>query len=124
MSNGAGSLIQLHLHENFDVIAMLSDVDGILYYKATPVFPSVSKKDNNGITLESDGLFMSNLTMLNFQQYDIVSRFKVVNNALTFNGTIIPQEYTKTQIAGMIAELWNELEPDTSGGDTSDTTES
>jgi len=136
MSN-PGSLIQLHFHENFDVLNGLSDTDGILYYQGSPIFPGISKKDNNGIILEADGLYMSNLTMLNATQYNIVSRFSYDNGALLFDGVIVSQEYTELQIRVMLDTMWKEIDPDfdikdiigedtseESGGDTGDTTES
>lgn len=138
MSN-AGSLIQLHFHDNLEVLNNLSDTNGILYYQGSPVFPSVSKKDNNGIILEADGLYMSNLTMLNATQYNIVSRFSYDNGALLFDNIIVSQEYTELQIRVMLDTMWKEIEPgfdikkyvgedetetEESGGDTGDTTES
>ena len=135
MSN-AGSLIQLHFHNNIEVLNNLSDTDGILYYQGSPVFPSVSKKKNNGIVLEADGLYMSNLTMLSATQYNIVSRFSYDNGALLFDNIIVSQEYTELQIRVMLDTMWKEIEPDfdikkyidsgtdESGGDTGDATES
>jgi len=120
-NNSPGSLIQLHFHENFDVIDKLSDVGGILYYKDTPVFPSVSKKDNNAVTLETDGLYVSNVTMLSQKQYDLLSKFDYINNVLVFNDVTVSQEYTKTQITVMIHELWLEIDPEYDGGDEDNT---
>lgn len=115
-----GSLIQLHHHDNHELLEQLKDTDGILYYKDAPVFPGVSKKEGNGIRLEADGLFMSNLTMLNSTQYNLVSRFSYQNGALLFDGIIVSQEYTELQIRVMMDNLWDELReteiiPDTNG---------
>ena len=133
MSN-PGSLIQLHHHENFDLLNSLSDVNGMLYYKDSPVFPSVSAKENNGIRLEADGLYMSNLTMLNNTQYNIVSRFTYMNETLFFDGIAVSQEYNDLQIRVMLDTMWKEIEPgfdirdiintEESGGDIGDSTES
>ena len=109
------------------------------------VWMQISSKENNGITLEPDGLFMSNLTMLNTTQYYLVSRFSYIDGRLFFDNTVVSQEYTYDQIEAMVSDLWEELEheeespdepeldipeeePDESepeiGGDTSDSTES
>lgn len=120
-TNNSGSLIQLHHHDNFDVLNNLTDIDGVLYYQGAPITISISNRANNGIALESDGLYMSNLTTLTANQYNLVSRFSYVNGSLLFDGTIVSQEYDDSQIQMMITDLWNDLEP---GGDTSDITES
>lgn len=57
MSN-AGSLIQFHVHDNHEVLNKLSDSNGILYYQGAPMLLAISKKPNNGITLEPDGLYV------------------------------------------------------------------
>lgn len=106
-----GSLIQLHHHDNYELLEQLKDTDGILYYKDAPVFPGVSKKEGNGIRLEADGLFMSNLTMLNSTQYNLVSRLSYQNGALLFDGIVVSQEYTELQIRVMMDNLWKEIEP-------------
>ena len=110
--SSTGSLIQLHHHENFELLEHLTDNSGILYYKNAPVFPGISSRENNGIALEPDGLFMSNLTMLNYNQYNLVSRFSYIDGRLFFDETVVSQEYTEDQIAAMVTELWSELEPE------------
>ena len=123
--NNTGALIPLHEHENFNTLKQINDVDGMLYYKDKPISSTPSKKSNNAIILEEDGLYVSNLTMLNFDQYNLISRFTYKNGALFFDDVIVPQEYTKSQITMMITDLWNDLEQyfDT-GGNTNDITES
>lgn len=44
MSN-TGSLIQIHYHNNFETLENLLDIDGILYYKETPIHPIISDEE-------------------------------------------------------------------------------
>ena len=120
----SGSLIQLHYHENFDVIQHFIDKDDVLFYKGQSITPTISKEPNNGLTFKEDGLYVSNLTMLNVTQYNLVSRFSYKNGLLLFDSITVSQEYDKSQIRMMITDLWKDIEDYQSGGDMSDTTES
>lgn len=106
----AGSLIQLHHHLNIDVLDALSDVDGGLYYNGAPVYTPISKQENNAIVRLEDGIFVSNLTMLSVDQYNLISRFSFEDGNLLFDNVIVSREYTDAQIRAMITDLWNELD--------------
>lgn len=133
MSN-TGSLIQLHFHDNIDVLNKLSALNGILYYQGVPVFPSVSKQADNALSIAHDGLYISNRTMLSVVQYDTLSRFYYDRGTLYFNNAIVVQECTDLDIQNMLSEMWQEIDPsvniddyiaeDEPGGDAGDATES
>lgn len=40
-----GSLIQLHHHNNFEILEQLTEKNNILHYKDVPIFPSVSDEE-------------------------------------------------------------------------------
>lgn len=133
MSN-AGSLIQLHFHDNIDVLNRLTDSNGILYYQGAPIFPSVSKRADNALTTVADGLYISNRTMLSVVQYDTLSRFYYDRGVLYFNDVVVSQAYTDLELQEMLSEVWQEIDPsvnvgdyipeDEPGGDAGDITES
>ena len=81
MSN-AGSLIQFHVHDNHEVLNKLSDVSGILYYQGAPILHAISKKPNNGITLEPDGLYVNHGTVITDEdvQQAITDTLKILKN--------------------------------------------
>ena len=122
MSN-SGNLIQLHHHDNLDLLKYFIEKDGLLYYKNISISPSVSKKANNALILEQDGFYINNTTFLNNDQYNIISRFSYNNGNLLFDNMIVSQEYTELQIRVMLDTLWDDIEKEL-GGDTSDITES
>lgn len=43
--DNTGSLIQIHYHNNFETLENLSNIDGILYFKGTPIHPIVSDEE-------------------------------------------------------------------------------
>ena len=49
-----GSLIQLHYHDNLEILKELTDNDGVLYYKGTPIRSSESQPSSGDyITTET-----------------------------------------------------------------------
>lgn len=96
--NNEGSMIRIHYHNNIDILKEIDDINGILYYKKSPI-------------------------MVDDVQYNLLSKFSYLNGSLLFDGMVVSQEYIKSQITMMITDLWNELEQNDTGGDVNDTTE-
>lgn len=75
----AGGLIRLHYHNNFQLLELFSEVDGILYFNALSLFKNleISQQQHNYLTKESDGLFVDGT---------FIDKFSEVNGVLYFNG--------------------------------------
>lgn len=97
----AGGLIHLHYHDHMDVLESFTDVDGILYYKASPLFSNVqlSKKAHNHLTKENDGLFVDG-TFIDRFSYD------QEHDELLFDNIIVSREYPEQEIKDMVNALW------------------
>ena len=97
----AGGLIHLHYHDHMDVLESFTDVDGILYYKASPLFSNVqlSKKAHNHLTKENDGLFVDG-TFVDRFSYD------QEHDELLFDNIIVSREYPEQEIKDMVNTLW------------------
>lgn len=115
-----GSLIQLHKHNNFEVLEYLEDSDGKLYYKGVPIYTAVSENPNNAITTLADGIFVDNTYFLSKDQYELLSKFSFKDNELYYDGIIVSREYQNNQIDNMISSLWNKLDAEDAitGGDS------
>ena len=115
-----GSLIQLHKHNNFEVLEYLEDSDGKLYYKDVPIYTAVSESPNNAITTLTDGIFVDNTYFLSKEQYELLSKFSFKDNELYYDGIIVSREYQNNQIDNMISSLWNKLDTEdaVTGGDS------
>lgn len=99
-----GSLIQVHSHDNLEILDKLSDTNGILYYQGSPIFPSVSKKQHNGLVIEPDGLYVDHSTVLSAEQYKLVTGFTQVNGELFFNGSPVTPMVTDQEIQKAIID--------------------
>ena len=106
---GAGSLIQIHYHANFEVLEGLSDVGGSLYYKNLPIFVQISKEKNNAIVEKKDGIHVDNSYFLDEAQYRILTKFNFYNGTLTYDGRIISWDYTEDQLFVVNEQVWEEL---------------
>lgn len=107
---GTGSLIEIHVHENFDVLELLSDVNGNLYYKNLPIFIQISDDEKNAITQTDKGIFVDSSYFLNKQQYQLLSKFSFVNGTLMYNNRIIAWEYTQEQLDTLNGQIWNSID--------------
>ena len=97
----AGGLIHLHYHDHIDVLESFTDVDGILYYRESPLFNNIqiSSKAHNHLTKQTDGLFVDGT---------FLDRFSYANNELLFDNIIVSREYPEQTIKDMVDTLWTE----------------
>lgn len=105
----AGSLIQLHKHKNFEVLELLEDSDGKLYYKGIPIYTAVSTKSNNAIITLADGIYVDGSCFLSGDQYDLLTGFSYKNGELYYNDVIVSREYQDNAIYDMITAVWAKL---------------
>lgn len=135
MNNGGG-LVYIHHHDNLDILKDLSEVDGVLYYKGSPILSgedlesksyteeeiqamiidlwteldeNVEFDDNGNVIV--DNSFVTNKEMEEYVQEALT---KLVNNAV--GEETLDEETTE--------ELPEESIDEESGGDTSDAGES
>lgn len=109
MSN-PGSLIRLHYHNNqLDVLDFLSDNEGELYYKDSPIYIQVSSAENNAIVKKPDGIFVDNSYFLTKEEYNVLTKFSFDNSLLKFGDHIISWDYTYQQIQLTNSEIWDVL---------------
>lgn len=104
-----GSLIQLHNHDNFEVLEELEDSDGKLYYKGVPIYTPVSKQLYNALTTLLDGLYVDGSCFLSRNQYDMLTKFNYENGELYYDGLIVSREYQDNAIYDMITALWDKI---------------
>lgn len=115
-----GSLLQLHSHNNYDILEEISDINGQLYYKGVPIYIGLSKENNNAIELFSDGIYVNGSYFLNKEQFDLLTKFDYKNNELYYDDIIVSREYDIKEIEDMINEIWNKI--NTENSNTSVTT--
>ena len=121
MANGTGSLIQLHKHDNFDVLEELEDSGGKLYYKGVPIYTAVSSKANNAIVTVSDGIYVDGSCFLSGNQYDLLTKFSYKNGELLYDNVIVSREYQDNAIYDTVTAVWAKLDAEdaaTAGGGT------
>lgn len=104
----AGGLIRLHFHDNIDVLDKFKYKDGVLYYdgiplqaNAKPLYQSIdiSKKANNILTSNSDGLFVDG-SLLNRFSYDTTTK------ELKFDNVVISMDEDDTKVSDETEKLW------------------
>lgn len=95
----AGGLIKLHYHNNFDILELLSETGGILYYNNKPLFHNVhiSLTQNNILEKKEDGLFVDGT---------FLKRFTYSDNELRFDNVIVSREYSDDDIQTSINNVW------------------
>lgn len=121
MANGTGSLIQLHNHDNYDVLEELEDSDGKLYYKGVPIYTAVSNKPNNAIVTISDGIYVDNSCFLSGDQYDLLTKFSYKNGELLYDNVIVSREYQDNAVYDTVTAVWAKLDAEDAaiaGGET------
>lgn len=121
MASGTGSLIQLHKHDNFDVLEELEDSGGKLYYKGVPIYTAVSSKANNAIVTVSDGIYVDGSCFLSGDQYDLLTKFSYKNGELLYDNVIVSREYQDNAIYDTVTAVWAKLDAEdvaTAGGGT------
>lgn len=121
MASGTGSLIQLHKHDNFDVLEELEDSSGKLYYKGVPIYTAVSSKANNAIVTVSDGIYVDSSCFLSGDQYDLLTKFSYKNGELLYDNVIVSREYQDNAIYDTVTAVWAKLDAEdaaTAGGGT------
>lgn len=121
MASGTGSLIQLHKHNNFDVLEELEDSGGKLYYKGVPIYTAVSSKANNAIVTVSDGIYVDGSCFLSGDQYDLLTKFSYKNGELLYDNVIVSREYQDNAIYDTVTAVWAKLDAEdaaTAGGGT------
>lgn len=121
MASGTGSLIQLHKHNNFDVLEELEDSSGKLYYKGVPIYTAVSSKANNAIVTVSDGIYVDGSCFLSGDQYDLLTKFSYKNGELLYDNVIVSREYQDNAIYDTVTAVWAKLDAEdaaTAGGGT------
>ena len=121
MASGTGSLIQLHNHDNYDVLEELEDSSGKLYYKGVPIYTAVSSKPNNAIVTISDGIYVDGSCFLSRDQYDLLTKFSYKNGELLYDNVIVSREYQDNAIYDAVTAVWAKLDAEdaaTAGGGT------
>ena len=121
MASGTGSLIQLHNHNNYNVLEELEDFGGKLYYKGVPIYTAVSSKANNAIVTISDGIYVDGSCFLSGDQYDLLTKFSYKNGELLYDNVIVSREYQDNAIYDTITAVWAKLDAEdavTAGGGT------
>ena len=121
MANRTGSLIQLHNHDNYDVLEELEDSGGKLYYKGVPIYTAVSNKPNNAIVTISDGIYVDNSCFLSGDQYDLLTKFSYKNGELLYNNVIVSREYQDNAVYDTVTAVWAKLDAEDAaiaGGET------
>lgn len=108
----AGSLIQLHYHDNLAILEKLSEVSGNLYYKNMPIFTEVSKETTNAIIKKVDGIYVDNTYFLSEKQYRILTKFDYYNGSLVYDNRIVSWDYTEDQLNVLHRQVWSDLEKD------------
>ena len=121
MASRTGSLIQLHNHDNYDVLEELEDSDGKLYYKGVPIYTAVSNKPNNAIVTISDGIYVDNSCFLSGDQYDLLTKFSYKNGELLYDNVIVSREYQDNAVYDTVTAVWAKLDAEDAaiaGGET------
>ena len=121
MASETGSLIQLHKHNNFDVLEELEDSGGKLYYKGVPIYTAVSNKPNNAIVTISDGIYVDNSCFLSGDQYDLLTKFSYKNGELLYDNVIVSREYQDNAVYDTVTAVWAKLDAEDAaiaGGET------
>ena len=121
MASGIGSLIQLHNHDNYNVLEELEDSDGKLYYKGVPIYTAVSNKPNNAIVTISDGIYVDNSCFLSGDQYDLLTKFSYKNGELLYDNVIVSREYQDNAVYNTVTAVWAKLDAEDAaiaGGET------
>lgn len=121
MTSGTGSLIQLHNHDNYNVLEELEDSGGKLYYKGIPIYTAVSSKLNNAIVAISDGIYVDSSCFLSGDQYDLLTKFSYKNGELLYDNVIVSREYQDNAIYDTVTAVWAKLDAEdaaTAGGGT------
>ena len=121
MANGTGSLIQLHNHDNYDVLEELEDSSGKLYYKGVPIYTAVSNKANNAIVTISDGIYVDGSCFLSGDQYDLLTKFSYKNGELLYDNVIVSREYQDNAVYDTVTAVWAKLDAEDAaiaGGET------
>lgn len=121
MASRTGSLIQLHKHDNFDVLEELEDSGGKLYYKGVPIYTAVSSKAHNAIVTISDGIYVDGSCFLSGDQYDLLTKFSYKNGELLYDNVIVSREYQDNAVYDTVTAVWAKLDAEdaaTAGGGT------
>ena len=120
MANGTGSLIQLHNHNNYNVLEELEDSSGKLYYKGVPIYTAISKQTNNAIVELADGIYVDNSCFLSGDQYDLLTKFSYKNGELYYDDVIVSREYQDNAIYDTVSAVWDKLNAEDAaiGGET------
>ena len=101
-----GSIIQLHHHNNFELLEFLTEDNGNLYYKSKPVYTPISLSEHNAIQTKDDGFYVDGKNFIDDTEHDILSRFSFKNANLYFDNIVVSREYQRPAIQLMIVELW------------------
>ena len=121
MASGTGSLIQLHNHNNYNVLEELEDSGGKLYYKGVPIYTAVSNKPNNAIVTISDGIYVDGSCFLSGDQYDLLTKFSYKNGELLYDNVIVSREYQDNAVYDTVTAVWAKLDAEDAaiaGGET------
>ena len=101
-----GSIIQLHHHNNFELLEFFTETNNNLYYKNKPVYTPISLSEHNAIQTKDDGFFVDGKNFIDDTEHDILSRFSFKNANLYFDNIVVSREYQRPAIQLMIVELW------------------
>ena len=74
----AGGLIRLHYHNNFNLLELFSEVNGVLYYNSLSLYKNleISANAHNHLTKANDGLFVDG---------SFIDKFSEVSGVLYYN---------------------------------------
>ncbi len=112
-TKGTGSLIPFHQHNNLDLLQLLTDTNGLLYYNGKPVTPPVKNDKNNALQVTSNNeLFVDGTYFLSKEQYEVLSKFDYAAYLLTFNGREVALKADDSSVKSVINQVWSNIDND------------
>lgn len=114
MAGETGGLIFIHYHNNKELLDLLSQIDGILYYDGKPVMIPVKNDQNNALIVTPDRqLFVDGQYFLTKEQYDVLKRFDYQALLLTFDGKEVGLRASDGVVSDIVNQVWKDIDADT-----------
>lgn len=97
----AGSLLELHSHNNLNILNELSEASSILYYKGKKIagIADISKEPNNAIIGKSDGIYVDGKLLCTSDEKDLLSKLSIdPTQGLMVNGKQVGHSHNNKDI--------------------------